>query len=183
MDVRSRVERAKTKAFYKLLVDRLGADLWEERKAAYVKRIREKEAQFDIRLPIEPQLFTPIEGDIDWYIMAAYLSHDFPFSDVAYSTRRIFPYAMAIGAVAEQLREVPHVNAVLDKMLANNSKPETQIFELLTASFYLKNGYQVSFIPENSITWPDGKTKKSPCSGLLIPDTDLGENPRRERGV
>ena len=21
------------------------------------------------------------------------------------------------------------------------------------------------------------------CSGLLIPDTDLGENPRRERGV
>ncbi|EKQ6351741.1 hypothetical protein P6M03_006178, partial [Pseudomonas aeruginosa] len=77
MDVRSRVERAKTKAFYKLLVDRLGADLWEERKAAYVKRIREKEAQFDIRLPIEPQLFTPIEGDIDWYIMAAYLSHDF----------------------------------------------------------------------------------------------------------
>ncbi|HBP0698206.1 hypothetical protein JEU09_09990 [Pseudomonas aeruginosa] len=162
MDVRSRVERAKTKAFYKLLVDRLGADLWEERKAAYVKRIREKEAQFDIRLPIEPQLFTPIEGDIDWYIMAAYLSHDFPFSDVAYSTRRIFPYAMAIGAVAEQLREVPHVNAVLDKMLANNSKPETQIFELLTASFYLKNGYQVSFIPENSITWPDGKTKKSP---------------------
>ncbi|MDV7848645.1 hypothetical protein [Pseudomonas aeruginosa] len=23
----------------------------------------------------------------------------------------------------------------------------------------------------------------SECSGLLIPDTDLGENPRRERGV
>ncbi len=23
----------------------------------------------------------------------------------------------------------------------------------------------------------------SHCSGLLIPDTDLGENPRRERGV
>ncbi|MCT5415281.1 hypothetical protein LZK50_27335 [Pseudomonas aeruginosa] len=24
---------------------------------------------------------------------------------------------------------------------------------------------------------------KEDCSGLLIPDTDLGENPRRERGV
>ncbi|EPG5769536.1 helix-turn-helix transcriptional regulator [Pseudomonas aeruginosa] len=24
---------------------------------------------------------------------------------------------------------------------------------------------------------------ESKCSGLLIPDTDLGENPRRERGV
>ncbi|PMY46456.1 MULTISPECIES: hypothetical protein [Pseudomonas] len=171
MDVRSRIERARTKAFYKLLVDRLGIEAWEARKAAYVKRIREKEAQFDIRLPIEPQLFTPVEGDIDWYIMAAYLSHDFPYSDVTYSTRRIFPYAMAIGAVAEELREVPHVNDVLDKMLANNSKPETQIFELLTASFYLKNGYQVSFIPENSITWPDGKTKKSP--DMLVKSDEL----------
>ncbi|MBG4840030.1 colicin immunity protein [Pseudomonas aeruginosa] len=25
--------------------------------------------------------------------------------------------------------------------------------------------------------------KDNDCSGLLIPDTDLGENPRRERGV
>ncbi|WP_305827210.1 hypothetical protein [Pseudomonas aeruginosa] len=24
---------------------------------------------------------------------------------------------------------------------------------------------------------------RNECSGLLIPDTDLGENPRRERGV
>ncbi len=29
---------------------------------------------------------------------------------------------------------------------------------------------------EQSTTWDY-------CSGLLIPDTDLGENPRRERGV
>lgn len=28
-----------------------------------------------------------------------------------------------------------------------------------------------------SISYQEG------CSGLLIPDTDLGENPRRERGV
>uniref|UniRef100_UPI001BD5A15F hypothetical protein n=1 Tax=Pseudomonas aeruginosa TaxID=287 RepID=UPI001BD5A15F len=26
-------------------------------------------------------------------------------------------------------------------------------------------------------------TSTTDCSGLLIPDTDLGENPRRERGV
>ena len=78
---------------------------------------------------------------------------------------------MAIGAVAEQLRKVPNVDAVLDKMLANNNKPETQLFELLTASFYLKNGYEVAFIPENSIAWPDGKTKKSP--DLLVKSGDL----------
>ncbi len=31
----------------------------------------------------------------------------------------------------------------------------------------------------------DGKAfvEAQDCSGLLIPDTDLGENPRRERGV
>ncbi|UPG11204.1 TIR domain-containing protein [Pseudomonas aeruginosa] len=27
------------------------------------------------------------------------------------------------------------------------------------------------------------KAEFEECSGLLIPDTDLGENPRRERGV
>lgn len=170
MDVVSRVERARTKAFYKLLVDRLGESVWAERKASYLKRIREKESNFNIKLPIEPQLFTPVEDDIDWYILASYLSHDFPYSDSAYSSRRVFTYAMAIGSVAEQLRNVPNVDSVLDKMLANNNKPETQLFELLTASFYLKNGYEVSFIPENSITWPDGK-KKSP--DLLVKSNDL----------
>ncbi|MBV6754532.1 hypothetical protein KV580_29895 [Pseudomonas chlororaphis] len=161
MDDVDRIERARIKAFYKLLVDRLGADAWAERKAAYVKRIREKESNFNIKLPIESQLFIPADDDIDWYILASYLAHDFPFSDSAYSSRRVYTYAMAIGAVAHQLGNVPNIDAVLDKMMANNNQPEKQLFELLTASFYLKNGYEVSFIPENSITWPDGK-KKSP---------------------
>jgi len=160
------VERARTNAFYKLLVDRLGADVWAKRRADFVARIRAKESKIDLNMPIEPQLFVPPEDDVDWYILAAELSHDFPYSDCAYSSRRIYPYAMTIGAFSEQLQSVPNVGGVLDKMLANNSKPETQIFELLTASFYLKNGYEVSFIPENSIDWPDGKTKKSP--DLLI---------------
>ncbi|MFQ6555789.1 hypothetical protein Q7F05_07520 [Pseudomonas sp. Lb2C1-1] len=170
MDVVSRIERARTKAFYQLLVDRLGSESWAERKAAYVKRIRDKESKFDIKLPIEPQLFIPTENDIDWYILASYLSYDFPYSDSAYCSRRVIPYAMAIGAVAEQLRSVPNVGDVLDKMLANNNNPETQLFELLTASFYLKNGYEVAFIPENSITWPNGK-KKSP--DLLVKSGEL----------
>ncbi|MPQ84213.1 hypothetical protein F0170_09575 [Pseudomonas sp. MAFF 730085] len=170
MDAVSWVERARIKAFYKLLVDRLGAEAWAQRRAIYVKRIREKDASFDVRLPIEPQLFMPAENDIDWYILASYLSHDFPLCDSAYSSRRIYPYAMAIGAVADQLRKVPNVEDVLDKMLANNNNPETQLFELLTASFYIKNGYEVSFISENTITWPNGK-KKSP--DLLVKSGDL----------
>lgn len=173
MDIVSWVERSRTKAFYKLLVDRLGTEAWAARKAAYLKRIREKESKFNIKLPIEPQLFSPAEDDIDWYILASYLSHDFPYSDSAYSSRRIYPYAMAIGAVADQLRKVPYVDDVLDKMLANNNKPETQIFELLTASFYLKNGYEVAFIPENSIVWPDGKTKKSPDMLVKLGDLEF----------
>ncbi|MBT2294931.1 hypothetical protein [Pseudomonas fluorescens] len=161
MDVVDRIERARIKAFYKLLVDRLGVDAWAERRAAYVKRIREKESNFDIKLPIESQLFIPADDDIDWYILASYLAHDFPFSDSTYSSRRVYTYAMAIGAVAHLLCTVPNIEAVLDKMLANNNQPEKQLFELLTAAFYLKNGYAVSFIPENSLTWPDGK-KRSP---------------------
>jgi len=173
MDIVSRIELSRVKAFYQLLVDRLGTEAWAARKAAYLKRIREKESKFNINLPIEPQLFLPAEDDIDWYILASYLFHDFPYSDCAYNSTRIYPYAMAIGAVADQLREVPYVNDVLDKMLANNNKPETQIFELLTASFYLKNGYEVAFIPENSIDWPDGKTKKSPDMLVKLGDVEF----------
>lgn len=171
MDVVSRIQRARTKSFYQLLVGRLGIEAWAVRKDAYLKRIREQESKFDIKLPIESQLFSPAEDDIDWYILMSYLSHDFPYSDSAYSSRRVCPYAMAIGAVAEKLSKVPNVEDVLDKMLANNNKPETQLFELLTASFYLKNGYEVSFIPENSVVWTDGKTRKSP--DMLVKSGDL----------
>jgi hypothetical protein len=115
-----------------------------------------------MKRPIEPQLFWPPEDDIDWYIFVAELAYDFPYSDCAYDSKKVYPYLMTIGAFSQQLLRVPNVERVLDKMLANNSQPETQIFELLTASFYLKNGFEVSFVPENSIDWPDGKTKKSP---------------------
>lgn len=167
---RREVERARTKAFYKLLVDRLGPSAWAARRAVLVERIRATESMINMRMPIEPQLFLPPEDDIDWYILVAELSHDFPFSDCPYSSRRIYPYAMAIGAFSELLQRIPNVEPVLDKMLANKSKPETQIFELLTASFYLKNGYEISFIPEKSIVWPDGKTKRSP--DLLVKNRD-----------
>ncbi|WP_223434690.1 MULTISPECIES: hypothetical protein [unclassified Pseudomonas] len=165
------VEYAKIKAFYSLLVDRLGAKVWAKRRAAFVERIRAKESNIDLRIPIEPQLFVPPEDDIDWYILVAELAYDSPYSDCAYSSDRIYPYAKTIGAFSQELRKVPNVNGVLNKMLGKNRKPETQIFELLTASFYLKNEYEVSFIPENSIAWPDGETKKSP--DLLVKDDDM----------
>lgn len=170
MDVRQ-IERARTKAFYKLLVDKLGVNAWARRRGALVERIRTKESNIDLKMPIEPQLFVPPEDDIDWYILVAELAYDSPYSDCAYSSDRIYPYAKTIGAFSKKLRKIPNVNGVLNKMLANNTKPETQIFELLTASFYLKNGYEVSFIPENSIAWPDGKTKKSP--DLLVKAGDM----------
>lgn len=162
MDEVLEVERSRIKSFYRLLVDRLGAQTWEKRKTCYEARIREKEATLDIALPIEPQLFVPADDDIDWYILACELALDVQQSDSAYSSKRIYPFAMAIGAVAEQLSSVPNVGSVLDKMLANNNKPDTQLFELLTAAFYLKNGYKVEFLQERSLTWPDGKTKKTP---------------------
>lgn len=84
VDVRQ-VERARTKAFYKLLVDELGADVWAKRRAAFVDRIRARESEIDLRMPIEPQLFVPPEDDIDWYILVAELAYDSPYSDCAYS--------------------------------------------------------------------------------------------------
>lgn len=166
------IERSHIKAFYRLLVDRLGEQAWAKRKSLYEARVREKEDNLNLALPIERQLFEPEDGDVDWYILACELAYDVQQSDSAYSSKRVYPYAMAIGSVAEQVGNIPNVNGVLDKMLANNNQPDTQLFELLTAAFYLKNGYQVSFLPELSITWPDGKTKKTP--DLLVQAGDAG---------
>lgn len=127
-----KVERARTKAFYKLLVDRIGEDVWAKRRITFLEKIRSKELRIDLNKPIEPQLFQPPEDDIDWYILVAELAYDVPYSDCAYSSRRIYPYSMAIGAFSQQLQEISNVGRVLDKMLANNSQPETQLFELLT---------------------------------------------------
>jgi hypothetical protein len=162
MDLIRQMERSHIKAFYKLLVDRLGEQAWAKRKAAYEARVRKKEDNLNLALPIEPQLFEPEDGDVDWYILACEQAYDVQQSDSVYSSKRVYPYAMAIGSVAEQVRNIPNVGGVLDKMLANNNQPDAQLFELLTAAFYLKNGYQVFFLPEMSITWPDGKTKKTP---------------------
>lgn len=172
MDLIRQMEYSRIKAFYRLLVDRLGEQAWAKRKAAYEARVREKEYNLNLALPIEPQLFEPEDGDVDWYILACELAYDVQQSDSAYSSKRVYPYAMAIGSVAEQVRNIPNVDGVMDKMLANNNQPDTQLFELLTASFYLKNGYKVSFLPELSITWPDGKTKKTP--DLLVQTGEEG---------
>ncbi|MBV5528314.1 AAA family ATPase [Pseudomonas aeruginosa] len=45
--------------------------------------------------------------------------------------------------------------------------------EALIGEQQLKTGQRVLFL----------SFARATCSGLLIPDTDLGENPRRERGV
>lgn len=50
MDVISRIERARTKAFYQLLVNRLGIEAWTARKDSYLKRIREQESKINIKL-------------------------------------------------------------------------------------------------------------------------------------
>jgi len=172
MDIKE-LERARTKAFYRLLVDRLGDAAWSTRRGALIERIRAKESDIDLNFPIEPQLFAPQEDDIDWYILVAELAYDSPYSDCSYSSTRIYPYAMTIGAFSESLKKVPNIEQVLDKMLANKTKPETQLFELLTASFYLKNGFEVAFIPENSIDWPDGETRKSPDLLVKIDDAEM----------
>lgn len=155
-------DHTRIKAFHKMMVEILGNEVWAQRKKVLIEQIRKKEQKIDLRLPIEQQLYIPPLNDIDWYILVAELAYDSPMSDSHYSSTRIYPYTMAIGAMSEQILAIPNVQGVIDKMLRNKSQPENQLFELLTASFYIRNGFEVAFIPENSIVWPDGKTKKSP---------------------
>lgn len=154
-------ERSNLKAFYNWMVDTLGQEEWSKRREALISIIRKKEFSIDLQAPIEPQLFVPPDGDINWYILVAELAWDHRFSDSSYSTRRIYPYAMAIGEFALTLRKTNNVNGVMKRMLSNKSSPENQIFEIMTAAYYIKNGYYVEFVAEHSINRADG-SKRSP---------------------
>lgn len=161
LDEQSRLERAKMKAFLHWMTEELGINEWKYRKNKLISDIKKIESSIDLKAPIEPQLFQPPENDIDWHILSADLAWDHPQSDSCYSTRRIYPYIMAIGGFADVLRDVPNIKSVVKKMLDNNNSPETQLFEILTAAHYIKNGYEVEFVPENSNLRSDG-SRKSP---------------------
>ena len=112
VDVRQ-VEHARIKAFYKLLVDRLGANVWARRRAAFVERIRAKESNIDLNMAIEPQLFVTPEEDIDWYILVAELAYDSPYSDCAY-LRGIPPFCGYSQALNDAMLLAPTSDLIHD---------------------------------------------------------------------
>lgn len=154
-------DKVKIKAFYRWMIDVLGSAKWALRRSNLIEKIRTAEASIDLNRPIESQLYRPPEQDIDWFIFVAELAWDHPYSDCAYESKQVYPYAMAIGERVDALRHLPGIEPVLKKMLRNNASPENQLFEILTAAHYIKNGYGVEFVPENSLSRSDG-SKKAP---------------------
>lgn len=154
-------DKFKIKEFYRWMIEVLGSANWSMRRGRLLETIRMAEVSIDLTKPIESQLYRPPEQDIDWFILVAELAWDYPYSDCAYESKQVYPYAMSIGECVEALRQSPGIEPVLKKMLANRTSPENQLFEILTAAHYIKNGYEVDFIPEHSLTRSDG-SKKSP---------------------
>lgn len=84
-----------------------------------------------------------------WYLFQAeaYLDHFYNFDPTFGS--RIIPLMIALGKNIVGLKAIPNVVSRVNRMVTNDqAQPNGVIFELLVAAAYLREGFEVSFLPE-----------------------------------
>lgn len=152
------------KRFLSLLIDVIGWESWRVRRNSLVSDIRAAESGVIGGLPVEPQLFIrPKEGVINWYMYLVDILGVEIFSDDPFESHRIYPIFAAIGEQLDKLMKVEGVERVLEKLVSlSENHPDNELFELLVAAHYLRNGYEVAFIKEDAaVKTPDMRVSRS----------------------
>lgn len=147
------------KRFLSWLIDVIGQEGWRARRDSLVSDIRAVESGVLIdRLPVEPRLFVrPKEGVINWYMYLVDVLGVEVFSDDPFESHRIYPVFAAIGEQFDKLVKVEGIERVLERLVSlRENHPDNELFELLVAAHYLRNGYEVAFVKEDAgVKTPD----------------------------
>lgn len=142
----------------------MGLEAWQRRREKLTQSISTIEENIKIDSePVEWKLFTaPTTDKISWYMFLVDILGIEKTSDDPFESHRIYPIFAAIGDQLEKLKAVPNVHGVITKLLSSkHNQPDNFLFELLVASHYLRNGYDVSFIEEHpALQTPDLKVSK-----------------------
>ncbi|HGH5989962.1 TPA: hypothetical protein ACJI8U_001530 [Morganella morganii] len=150
------------KKFLVFLINKIGKEHWLRRKEILKAEIRYIESNISmVKGPIEEQMFmAPTKDLITWYMFlvevlnieesSGYTQGVEEHSDHAFESARIIPFFATIGEQLEQLIKVQEVDRIFAKLISeSNNNPDDTLFELMIAAHYLRNKYNVSFIPEN----------------------------------
>jgi hypothetical protein len=142
----------------------MGFEAWLRRREKLTNSISAFEQTIRIDSePVEWKLFNPPTTDkIIWYMFLVDILGVEKTSDDPFESHRIYPIFAAIGDQLEKLKLVPNVHGVIKKLLSSkHNQPDNFLFELLVASHYLRNGYDVAFIEEQpTLQTPDLQVSK-----------------------
>lgn len=152
------------KLFLDWLIECMGQEAWVRRREKIKSSISNVENNIVIGAdPIEWQLFKPPVADkIGWYMFLVDVLGTEKATDDPFESHRIYPIFAAIGDQLGSLKLVPNVSGVIARLISSkHNQPDNYLFELLVASHYLRNGYDVSYIKDQpAMQTPDLEVSK-----------------------
>ena len=84
-----------------------------------------------------------------WYMYLVECLRDRPACDEPMQAAQVYPFFSAIGRHIEHLKSAKGIDERLHNLLCSKqNQPDSTLFELVVASAYFKNGWEVEFIEE-----------------------------------
>lgn len=143
---------------YEFLKDKLHPNDWIKRRQAIIEYLKDRPV--DYSSPNGKIRFT--NDETSWYI---FLCEEFfrnPLLTNPSQMSRIAPWIISLGKSVDELKKLDGIeNKLKDLIKKYKGNPDGTLFELLIAATYLKQGYTVEFLGENSIKTPDMRVFKS----------------------
>ncbi len=155
------------KTAYRWFIDVMGEDKWVERRGAVLAYFREMSERLftgksDVSFHEKDARLAFYDDWIAWYLYLAESLADRPTVDEPAQSSRIWHFFAVIGEHSEKLKQVKGIESKLNDLLVKTiNQPDSILFELIVAICYLKNGWEVEFIPETGAhKTPDLKVVK-----------------------
>ncbi|EMY5235100.1 hypothetical protein AAYT35_004291, partial [Salmonella enterica subsp. enterica serovar Montevideo] len=143
------------KKTYRWFVDVMGEEKWSERRdnvLRYFRSLTERlySSQSDVSFHEKDSRMAFYDDWIAWYLYLAESLADRPTVDEPAQSSRIWPFFATIGEFSEELKRTKGIENKLKNLLIKpENQPDSVLFELVVAACYIKNGWEVEFIPES----------------------------------
>jgi len=172
-------------------LDYMGQDDWKTRRQSVIQYFNEMGGQ----LIDKPEKYD-VDSDrgrlafyddwVAWYLYLAESLANRPAVDEPSQSSRIWPFFATIGRHVDELKSTKGIDSKLHDLLKKKiNQPDSILFEFVVAIGYIRNGWEVEFIPEGAEKSPDlrvvrGKEELFVECKRLAKVTDYSENERAE---
>lgn len=178
------------KKAFECFIDIMGQEDWLKRKGKVINFFNKMEKKFLKNPEIHDNNIETMSFYQDltaWYLYLIETIFNNPAGDEPTESSRIYPFFATIGKHIDELKNVKGIESKLNELLIKKkNQPDSTLFEIVVAICYLKNGWNVEFIPETSTNkTPDLHVIRDNCEYFveckrLAKVTDYAKNERKE---